>query len=308
MLAPWCVYSDDYYVDMGDHIFPVTKYRQLYHRLLAQGILRTEQTVTPRPASEADLLLVHRPEYLTQLRRIASLGWGYLTPDTPVSPEILEKAILAAGGTIKAARLALTQGLSLHLSGGFHHAFPDHGEGFCYLNDIAIAVRRLQKEGTVKTAAILDCDVHQGNGTAAIFSHDNTVFTFSIHEEDNYPIPKLPSDLDIGLPSGCGDEQYLQGVRTGLEAALATPPDIVFYLAGADPFREDLLGGLAVTMKGLQQRDSTILDACVNAKVPVCVLLAGGYARRTADTVTIHFETACKIRTLLDRLNHCQPA
>ena len=301
MATPWCVYSDDYHVDMGDHVFPVEKYRLVHARLMNEGVLRAEDIAAPQPASENDLLLVHEPGYLAHLRRLASFGWGYLTPDTPVSAEILDKSILSAGGTVLAARLALNAGLALHLSGGFHHAFADHGEGFCYINDVAVAVRRLQQEGAIRRAAIIDCDVHQGNGTATIFAGDPSVFTFSIHEEGNYPLLKPPSDLDIGLPWECDDEQYLAGVRAGLESSLGgDPPGIALYLAGADPYQDDMLGGLAVTMQGLRDRDRLVLASCATAGVPVAVVLAGGYAHHTADTVAIHCDTAREVRAGLE--------
>jgi len=296
MSKPWCVYSHEYHVDMGEHVFPVEKYRLTYAALVGEGTLSPEETLEPTPASEEDLLLVHEEQYLAHMRRVAGMGWGFLTSDTPISPEILEKSILSAGGTTLAARTALDLGASLHLSGGFHHAFADHGEGFCYVNDVAVALRRLQQDGAIARAAVIDCDLHQGNGTAAIFAGDDSVFTFSIHEEDNYPMPKPPSDLDIGLPTGCDDEQYLEGVRRGVEAALTQPPDLAFYLAGADPYEDDLLGGLAVTMQGLEQRDRVVLSACAERQVPVAVVLAGGYARRTEDTVEIHCRTARELK------------
>jgi acetoin utilization deacetylase AcuC-like enzyme len=298
MPQPWCVYSDAYYVDMGEHVFPVEKYRRVYAELTAEGVLTPEEVTEPQPASEDDLLRVHEATYLAHLRRLAAFGWGYLTPDTPVSPEILQGAILSAGGTILAGRLALARGAALHLSGGFHHAFSDHGEGFCYVNDVAIAIRRLQADGTLARAAIVDCDVHQGNGNASIFAHDAAVFTFSIHEEANYPAVKPPSDLDVGLPWRCPDEPYLAGVRRGVDAALGSGPHLVFYLAGADPYEHDLLGGLAVTMDGLLERDRIVLGSCADAGVPVAVVLAGGYARDTADTVQIHCRTAREVKRL----------
>ncbi|MBM3498775.1 MAG: histone deacetylase [Armatimonadetes bacterium] len=300
MSRPWCVYSDAYYVDMGEHVFPVEKYRRVYAELSATGVLRPEDIAEPRPASEEDLLLVHDPAYLAHLRRLAAFGWGYLTPDTPVSPDILEGSILSAGGTILAGRLALDRGVSLHLSGGFHHAFGDHGEGFCYVNDVAVAVRRLQADGVIRRAAIIDCDVHQGNGNASIFADDKSVFTFSIHEDDNYPLVKPPSDLDIGLPYRCPDGPYLAGVHRGVEAALGSDPELAFYLAGADPYEGDMLGGLAVTTEGLLERDRIVLRGCAAARVPATVVLAGGYARDTADTVAIHCRTAREVRARLD--------
>ena len=299
MGRPWCVYSDAYYVDMGEHVFPVEKYRRVYAELSAERVLAPEDIAEPSPATEDDLLRVHEAGYLAHLRRLAAFGWGYLTPDTPISPEILAGSILAAGGTLLAGRLALELGAALHLSGGFHHAFADHGEGFCYVNDVAVAIRRLQADGAISRAAVVDCDVHQGNGTAAIFADDEAVFTFSIHEEDNYPFPKPPSDLDLGLAYRCPDAPYLAGVRRGVQAALASSPDLVFYLAGADPYRDDLLGGLAVTLDGLLERDRIVLRSCSEARVPVAVVLAGGYARDTADTVGIHCQTAREVKALL---------
>jgi acetoin utilization deacetylase AcuC-like enzyme len=296
MGKPWCVYSDEYHVDMGEHVFPVEKYRLVYAKLSAEGVLQPGDVAEPERATEDDLLRVHEPGYLAHLRRLAAFGWGYLTPDTPVSSEILDKSILAAGGTLLAGRLALERGAALHLSGGFHHAFADHGEGFCYINDVAVAIRRLQSEGAIARAAIVDCDVHQGNGNATIFAGDEGVFTFSIHEEDNYPVPKPPSDLDLGLPWRCGDRQYLAGVRTGVGAALEARPDLVFYLAGADPYEGDMLGGLAVTMSGLLERDRAVLSACAEARVPVAVVLAGGYAHDTSHTVEIHCATGREVR------------
>jgi len=301
--APWCVYSHDYFVDMGDHVFPVEKYRLTYAALVEEGTLGPGEVLEPAPAPEEDLLRVHTREYLAHLRALAAYGWGLLTPDTPVSPEILDKAILAAGGTTLAARLALTNGAALHLSGGFHHAFADHGEGFCYVNDVVVAIRRLQHDGDIRTAAVIDCDLHQGNGTATLFGQCPSVFTFSIHEEDNYPLLKPPSDLDTGLRWGCRDEEYLAGVQAGVKAAVEDRlPDLAIYLAGADPYEGDLLGGLAVTMQGLRERDELVLRTCAEHRVPVAVVLAGGYAQRTEDTVAIHCATAREVRRVLARL------
>lgn len=301
MSHPWCVYSDQYYADMGDHIFPVEKYRRLYARLTATGVLGPDDVVPPQPACDEDILRVHEAAYIAHLRRLAALGWGYLTPDTPVTAEILEGAILSTGGTIVCGRLAMEIGISLHLSGGFHHAFPDHGEGFCYINDVAVAIRRLQADRLARRAAIIDADVHQGNANAAIFAGDSSVFTFSIHEEDNYPFPKPPSDLDIGLPWRCSDAEYLAGIRAGIEAVLTqTSPDIIFYLAGADPYEDDMLGGLGVTMEGLRLRDRLVISACREARVPLAIVLAGGYARDTNDTIAIHCHTAEEVKASLN--------
>jgi acetoin utilization deacetylase AcuC-like enzyme len=236
---------------------------------------------------------VHTPAYIRHLRELARAGWGYLTPDTPVSAEIVEKAILVAGGTIRTARLALTGRLALHLDGGFHHAFADRGEGFCHVNDVAVAIRRLQRDGAIGRAAIIDCDLHQGNGNAELFGDDPTVFTFSIHEERNYPGIKPPSDLDVGLAGGIGDAEYLDDLKRHVPEVLdGHRPDLVLYLAGADPFEDDQLGRLALTRDGLQARDEFVLDACLARAIPVATVLAGGYALDTDDTVEIHCRTA----------------
>ncbi|HJN16915.1 MAG TPA: histone deacetylase [Armatimonadota bacterium] len=302
MPRAWCVYSHEYHVDMGEHVFPVEKYRLIHAALTAEGVLAPGDIVEPVPASEDDLLLVHDAAHLAHMRRLAEKGWGYLTPDTPISPEILEKSILSAGGSILAARIALELGGSLHLSGGFHHAFADHGEGFCYINDVAVAIRRMQADGLVSKASVIDCDLHQGNGTAAIFRGDAGVFTFSIHEEDNYPGVKPPSDLDIGLPYRCADAQYIESLRHGVNAAVdGHSPELVIYLAGADPYEDDVLGSLAVTMQGLRRRDQIVIDSCARAGVPLAIVLAGGYARRAEDTVAIHCQTAREMKRRLGR-------
>jgi acetoin utilization deacetylase AcuC-like enzyme len=199
---------------------------------------------------------------------------------------------LCTGGTHATAILAIECGIGVHIGGGFHHAFPDHGEGFCLLNDVAIAIRMLQREGAVETACVVDLDVHHGNGTAAIFADDTSVFTLSVHQQHNYPAWKPPSDVDVGLPDGTGDEEYLAIVERHVAGVLAhSLPDVVFYLAGADPYREDQLGGLALTRDGLRQRDATVLSAFRHAGIPTVVTLAGGYARDPADTVAIHAAT-----------------
>jgi len=299
---PFVVYSPEYYVDMGEHVFPVQKYRLCYEKLCREGVVASDDAASPVRATERQLLLVHTPEYLAQLETLADSGWSYLTPDTPITAEILDKSMLAAGGTIVAARLALSDGLSVHLNGGFHHAFPDHGEGFCYLNDVAIAVRVLQRERAIQRAAIIDCDLHQGNGTASIFAASPEVFTFSIHQENNYPFPKPPSDVDIGLPDGADDAAYLAELKKHVPAVLdRARPDLVLYLAGADPYEHDLLGGLCVSMEGLRRRDALVLEACAARGTPAVVLLAGGYAARTEDTVQIHCSTVEVVRELRGR-------
>lgn len=298
---PFIVYSPDYHVDLGPHVFPVEKYRLCYERLIGEGTIVESDVAAPVAATEDDLLLVHTPGYLARLRRLAAQGWGYLTPDTPISPEILDKSILVCGGSITAGRLALRNGVCVHLNGGFHHASADNGEGFCYLNDVAVAIRRLQVDGEIGRAAVIDCDLHQGNGTALIFAGDESVYTFSIHEQGNYPGWKPPSDLDIGLRSGVRDEEYLAHIRDAVPAILrAFGPDLAVYLAGADPYEHDQLGRLALTMDGLRRRDEFVLSEARSRDVPVLVVLAGGYAQRTEDTVEIHCNTVRAAKALLE--------
>jgi len=310
----WCVYSDEYFVDMGDHVFPVAKYRLVHARLREEGTVPEEAVAAPQPATEEQLRRAHTARYLSELRRLAEPGWGYVTGDTPISPDILAKAILGAGGTILTCELALQRGVGLHLSGGFHHAGPDSGEGFCYVNDAAVAIRELQARGrangrlAIGRAAVVDLDVHQGNGTARIFAGDDTVFTFSMHEEWNYPPVKPPSDWDIGLPSGCEDDTYLAHLERALPEVLSRGrPGLVVYLAGADPYERDQLGGLALTLEGLRERDALVLGACRERGVPVAILLAGGYAEDTADTVEIHVQTAREARRCLDATRAAAP-
>jgi acetoin utilization deacetylase AcuC-like enzyme len=199
---------------------------------------------------------------------------------------------LCAGGSILAGRRALAEGVAANIGGGFHHAFPEHGEGFCVLNDVAIAIRTLQREGAIRQAMTVDLDVHHGNGTAFIFARDSSVCTFSMHQERNYPLEKPPSDFDIHLPDGCEDDSYLHLLRQSLHHALSSfAPDLIFYLAGADPYREDQLGGLSLTKAGLLERDGVVLAFARERRIPVAITLAGGYARRVEDTVDIHVAT-----------------
>ncbi|MGH9709438.1 MAG: histone deacetylase family protein, partial [Candidatus Acidiferrales bacterium] len=207
-----------------------------------------------------------------------------------------------AGGSIEAGNRALADGCAVNIGGGFHHAYPDHGEGFCVIHDVAIAIRRLQFDGAIKTAMTIDTDVHQGNGTVAIFADDESVFTFSIHQENNYPYPKPPSNLDANLPDGIGDADYLAILETHLARAFeGFRPDLIFYVAGADPYREDQLGGLALTMEGLRRRDDVVFEHARRHGVPVAVTLAGGYARRVADTVRIHVNTIAAARDAMQK-------
>jgi acetoin utilization deacetylase AcuC-like enzyme len=217
--------------------------------------------------------------------------------EIPVSESTVKAFWLAAGGSILAGRKALENGFAANLTGGFHHAYAGHGEGFCMLHDVAIAIRSLQASGAIRTAMVVDTDVHQGNGTAAIFEDDKSVFTLSIHQENNYPMPKPPSDEDIGLEDGTRDHEYLDALEEGLLHSLKTmTPDLIFYVGGADPYREDQLGGLALTLEGLQKRDRLVFEHARRRGIPVASTLAGGYARRVADTVRIHVNTIIAAR------------
>jgi acetoin utilization deacetylase AcuC-like enzyme len=293
------VYSPDYECDIGMHVFPTEKFRLVRDALLAKGRVASSEVVEPEMAPREDLLLVHDPAYLDDLD---DLRWTPRTrmSELPLTHDIVRAYKLAAGGTTLAARQATAQGFGINLGGGFHHAYSDHAEGFCYLNDLAIAVRVLQRDHLVRRASVVDCDVHQGNGTAAIFRDDPSVFTFSIHQEMNYPVPKERSNLDIGLENGTGDAEYGERLARGLERVWDFAPELVLYQAGADPFLEDLLGGLALTRAGLEARDRRVLEGCAQRDIPVVVTLGGGYARDRDDTIAIHVRT-CEMALTLGR-------
>jgi len=290
--APTLVWDAGYEVDLGGHVFVTAKYRLTRKRLLDAGTVTEQDFVRPRPATMAQLGLVHTPDYL---RKIAADDFTIserLRLEVPFSDEGRDAMILSCGGTISTCRLALEHGSAGHLGGGFHHAFPGHGEGFCLLNDVAVAVRVLTHEGRIERAAVIDLDVHHGNGTAAIFADDPSVYTFSMHQQNNYPLDKPPSDLDVGLPDGAGDPEYLALLARHLPTVLdGHGPELVVYLAGADPFRDDQLGGLALTFEGLRRRDRMVLDAARERGVALALVLAGGYAHRLDDTVAIHVAT-----------------
>ncbi len=284
------IYSPDYYADIGIHVFPIIKYRKVYERLLRELKLDASEFLTPQPAASEELLLVHTPQYLYDLETCA---WTPRTAasELPISKEIVQMFKLATGGTILAARTAAFSGWAVHLSGGFHHAFADKAEGFCYLNDLAVAAKVLQKEELAKKIAIIDCDLHQGNGTAVIFQNNESVFTFSIHQRDLYPI-KEESDLDIHLPVGVSDEEYMSHLEFAIPKIFNEfQPDFVLYQAGADPYQDDQLGSLRLTIAGLERRDEYIFSECKQRGIPVAATLGGGYAFHTEDTVQIHFNT-----------------
>ncbi len=286
------VYCDAYWmVNIGNHVFPLQKYRLIYEKLLSWGV-KKESFVEPQIALDDDILRVHSPRYLKKLTAGKLSHAEMLALELPYSPDLLRFAKLHVGGTIIAAEKALEEGIAIHLGGGFHHAFSDHGEGFCVLNDVAVAVKKLRHLGVIQRAMVVDCDVHQGNGTASIFSKKEDVFTFSIHQMDIYPAHKPESTLDIGLWSGEGDGEYLKALKSQFPRLFEEfQPDVVFYLAGADPYEKDQLGGLGLTMEGLKERDAIVIGSAHTLKIPIVILLAGGYAIDVEDTVAIHLNT-----------------
>jgi acetoin utilization deacetylase AcuC-like enzyme len=297
MLPFKLIYCDGYDLNLGAHVFPSQKYRLVHDRLIADGIAAPEDFLAPERASDEDVLRVHSQDYVRKLKTGTLSGEEVMRLEVPYSKELVEAAWLAAGGSILAGRRALQDGWAANIGGGFHHAYADHGEGFCVLHDVAIAIRRLQFDGAIERAMVVDTDVHQGNGTAAIFGGDGDVFTVSIHQERNYPYPKPPSTIDINLPDGTGDEDYLAILEKHLHRAFQDfSPQILFYVAGADPYREDQLGGLGLTMEGLARRDALVFDYAKRHSVPAAMTLAGGYARRVDDTVKIHAGTIVAMR------------
>lgn len=296
-------YADHFVLPLPpDHRFPMRKYSRLRERLLVEGIIAAESMHVPPPATDADILRCHDAEYLFRVQRGLLTDAEVRRIGFPWSPEMVERSRRSSGATIMAARTALAgDGISANLAGGTHHACRDHGEGFCVFNDTAIAARAMQAEGRISRAVIIDCDVHQGNGTADITRGDPTIFTFSIHGEKNFPFRKIDGDLDIGLPDGADDEMYLELVAEGTRRAIAVSgADLALYIAGADPFSGDRLGKLNVSKAGLAARDAIVLDLCAAAGLPVAIAMGGGYARDVEDIVDIHVAT---IRIASERLS-----
>src|SRR5215831_3695862 len=320
MLPFKLVYRDDYYLPIGAHVFPAQKYRMIQRRLLEEQIAEPSDFVTPNPASDDDILLVHTPEYVHKLKTGTLSEFEEMQLEVPFSPGLVKAFWLSAGGSILASNLALRDGIAVNVGGGFHHAFPDHGEGFCMIHDVAVAIRRMQRDNKISRAMTVDCDVHHGNGTAAIFAgmrvpsdplpshsastlgsarsaklrnaHDGDVFTISLHQENNYPAWKPPSSIDVDLPDEIGDEEYLGWLDNALSSAFRQfEPDLICYIAGADPYREDQLGGLSLTIDGLKKRDELVFRVARARDIPVMVTYAGGYAQNVEDTVTIHSNT-----------------
>ena len=318
MLPFKLIYSDQYYLPIGQHVFPAEKYRRVHNRLIETDVADPSDFIAPQPASDQDILLVHKPAYVNKLKTGTLSAIEELQMEIPYSAELVNAFWLAAGGSILAAENALKDGVAINIGGGFHHAFPDHGEGFCMIHDVAVAIRRMQRDSKIRTAMTVDCDVHHGNGTAAIFAgtrtqseplpssgpsvlgekplmrgtHAGDVFTISLHQEDNYPPHKPPSSIDVDLPDGITDDDYLAWLDNALSSGLRQfTPDLICYIAGADPYREDQLGGLALTIEGLKKRDELVFRVARAKAIPVMVTYAGGYAQRVEDTVTIHCNT-----------------
>jgi len=308
MLPFKLIYDQRYDLNLGAHVFPSQKYRLVHDALLEQSIAATDDFLAPEPATDDDVLLVHGNEYVHKLKTGTLSNTEKMRLEIPWSREMVEACWLAAGGSILAGRRALADGCAANIGGGFHHAYPDHGEGFCAIHDVAVAIRRLQRDRVIETAMVIDTDVHHGNGTAAIFGGDPTVFTFSIHQENNYPYPKPPSNIDVDLPDGVEDHDYLELLAANVQRAFREfKPGIIFYIAGADPYREDQLGDLALSLDGLARRDAMVLDYARGHRVPVVITLAGGYARRVADTVRIHVGTIVAARDAANRAAQKMP-
>ena len=275
------------------HRFPVAKYAMLRERVIANGTVPVDRVIDPEPAADEELQLVHSADY------VGRFNDGALSPaeqrliGLPWSPALVERSRRAVGGTLAASRHALTHGIAMNLAGGTHHAFHDHGEGFCVYNDIAVSIRAMRRDGAIRRAAVIDLDVHQGNGTHAIFAGDDEVYTFSMHGGRNYPFHKVPGTLDVELADGTGDDEYLRVLREVLPRVIATAaPDVVMYIAGADPHEGDRLGRLSLTFEGLASRDAFVMEQCREIGLPVAIMIGGGYGRDITDTVTVHANTA----------------
>jgi acetoin utilization deacetylase AcuC-like enzyme len=302
MLPFKLVYHERYDLNLGPHVFPSQKFRLIHEMLLREGIAVPQDFLRPDPASDEDILRVHTLDWVHKLKTGTLTASDVMLLEVPYSPELVEAVWLAAGGTILAAQSALRDGFGSNLSGGFHHAYPGHGEGFCAIHDVAVAIRKLQADGLVKKAAVVDTDVHHGNGTAAIFRNDPTVFTISIHQENNYPAHKPPSSIDLHMADRADDDEYLGVLIPAVQHALGEfRPDILFYVGGADAYCEDQLGGLSLTKEGLKQRDRQVFEEARRRRIPVATTLAGGYARRVEDTVRIHVNTILAAKEVAEK-------
>lgn len=295
------VWNPEYRVGFWWHLFPVKKYFLIYNRILNEKVLTPADFIQSSPLCDQDLTLVHSRGYMVRLYLLALTPMGLINGENPISWNIFKKLKVACGGTYLACKIALEKGMGMNLGGGFHHAFAGREEGFCHLNDMAVAIRKLQAERYIDRAMVIDCDVHQGNGTASIFQGDATVFTFSIHQDDIYPYEKAYSDYDISLHGSLrvDDEKYLEQLEVLPDLIKKHRPDLVIYLAGADPFKKDRLGGFLLTKQGLMDRDAYVLELCARLSIPVAIVLGGGYAPNIDDTVEIHLNTVRVVNRLL---------
>jgi acetoin utilization deacetylase AcuC-like enzyme len=302
MLPFKIVYHERYDLNLGPHVFPSQKFRLIYEMLVRENIATKNDFLLPNPASDEDILRVHTADWVRKLKTGTLTASDVMKLEVPYSPELVEAVWLAAGGTILAGQSALHDGFGSNLSGGFHHAYPGHGEGFCAIHDVAVAIRKLQADGAVKKAMVVDTDVHHGNGTAAIFRNDPTVFTISIHQENNYPAHKPPSSIDLNMDDRADDSEYLGALIPAIQKAFDEfQPEILFYVGGADPYCEDQLGGLSLTKEGLMERDRKVFEEARCRTIPVATVLAGGYARRVEDTVRIHVNTILAARDVAEK-------
>ncbi|MBN1356721.1 histone deacetylase [bacterium] len=300
-MNPPVVYHPEYAFDIGAHVFPTAKYKLILDTL--KQLVGDLEVHVPEPARDDQILSVHDRDFVGDLRSYRHTRRTFPS-ELPISREIVDGFYLMAGGSCLAASLAMERGAAMNIGGGFHHAFADHAEGFCYINDVAVAVRDvLNRFDTLRKVAVVDTDLHQGNGTARIFQNDDGVFTFSIHQENNYPV-KERSDLDIGLSNFVGDDQYLTELNRGLDTVFTVfKPDFAMYVAGVDPYENDQLGALKLTQKGMRERDSRVFERCARGKIPVAVLLAGGYAATLAETVALHVNTYLAMREIFGTEN-----
>jgi len=289
------VYHPDYFSEIGAHVFPTEKFALVLEGIRRQAGDLDDHLHTPSPATREQLLRVHTAEYLADLDACERTARTLLS-EMPLTRQIVDAYYLMAGGTCLTATLALEQGCAINLGGGFHHAFADRAEGFCYVNDVAVAAREVQSQRRVERVAVIDTDLHQGNGTASIFRNDPSVFTFSIHQEDLYP-PKEQSDLDVGLANETGDDEYLRELRAALDVIFDRfQPQFVLYVGGVDPYERDMLGELRLTKRGMMKRDATVFTSCRDRGAPVAALLAGGYATNVRDTVEMHVNSYLALR------------
>ena len=302
MLPFKLIYHPGYDLNLGAHVFPSQKFRLIEQTLLKEGIAASDDFVQPAPSADEDILRVHTAEWVHKMKTGTLTASEVMKLEIPYSTELRDAVWLAAGGSMLAAESALRDGFGCNLGGGFHHTYPGHGEGFCAIHDVAVAIRTVQAVGAIRKAMVVDTDVHHGNGTAAIFSEDDSVFTLSIHQLNNYPAHKPPSNVDLDMDDRADDEEYLDALIPAVRDALDEfQPELLFYVGGADPYCEDQLGGLMLTKKGLMERDRRVFEEARKRGIPVATALAGGYARRVEDTVRIHVNTILAAKEVAEK-------